>query len=303
MINYNKMKGIIAFLKENAYPYYTDKNPLSIRDWQDKSYLALMHSLTCEELSDLMISLETDGYCPSTLYYKAKGVMKAKDREQKATIPTSKLIGWYTDKKSGKVAMSTKELMVRFPRECVENQRDILEAFLAGGKKEVEWTGRRLRDRWFNALSGSVAACWKRTHNPVLALAVFKHMPTSFILSEQEELESATKYAYVCVRLGNEEGFHMDYNRLSIPDLLYVWAKWDIGKSPNINIPYLGDILLQEYFDEEYDIPSETIGLILWSLGRLGMTDTILRIKPELMRRQKEKDRFDSLLNLQDWEK
>ena len=55
----------------------------------------------------------------------------------------------------------------------------------------------------------------------------------------------------------------MDSERLSIPDLIYVWAKWGVGNSTNINIPYVGDILLQEYLDEEDDIPTETLGLIL----------------------------------------
>lgn len=275
-------------MKENAYPYYANRERLSVRDWQDKTYLSLLHSLSCEELSDLIATLETDSGCPSALYYKARGVMKSKDREQKSLIPTATLIGWYTDKKSGKVSVATKELMSRFPRECVEYQRDILRAFLTGGKKEVEWAGRRLRNRWFNALSDSVASSWKRTHNPVLALAVLRHMPTTFILSEQEELAMATKYAYVCVRLGKEAEFRMDDKRLSIPDLLYVWAKWDIGKSQNINVPHVADILLREYLDTEEDLPSETVGLILWSLGRLGMTDTIVRMEPELLRRQEE---------------
>lgn len=297
MVDYNKMKGVLAFLKENAYPYYAQKEPLSARDLHDKTYLALLHSLSIEELSELMEKLGVDGDCPSGLYYKAKGVMKSKNRGEKGTISTSTLIGWYTDKKSGKVAMATRELMSRFLHECIENQQSILDAFLAGGKKEVEWAGRRLRDRWFNSLSDAVASCWKRTHNPVLAYAILRHMPTSFIMSEQESLASATKYAYVCVRLGNEKGFHMDSERLSIPDLIYVWAKWGIGNSTNINIPYVGDILIQEYLDEEEDIPTETLGLILWSLGRLGMTDTIVHILPEIQRRASKHDFINALFD------
>ncbi len=286
----------MAFLKENAYPYYANKKALSAKDLQDKTYLALLHSLSCEELSELMEKLEMDG-CPPALYYKAKGVMKSKDREQKSSVSTSTLIDWYADKKSGKVAMATKELTARFHRECVENQRDILEAFLSGGKKEVEWAGRRLRDCWFNSLSDAVASCWRRTHNPILALAVLRHMPTSFIMTEQEGLASASKYAYVCVRLGNEKGFQMDNDRLTVPDLLYVWAKWDIGKSSNVNVPYVADIFLQEYLDEEDGIPSETIGLILWSLGRLGMNDTIIRLFPEMQKRASKIDFIDMLID------
>ena len=296
MIDNNKINGVLEFLRENAYTYYRSGEERPLRDWQDKLYLALLHSLSMDELIDLKEKMDLDG-APATLYYKAKGVLKSKEREQRGELSTDTLIAWYQDKKSGKVSVACKELMSRFPTESVESQQEILNTFLSGGKKEVGWAGRRLRVHWFESLSVAVAESWRRTHNPSLAYAILRHMPESFILAEQEELVESTKYAYVCARLVNEAGFHMDQSRLSSPDLLYVLAKQYPGVSSNDEVTSVAEKFLRDYLKTEDTIPSDSIGLILWSLGRLGMTDTILRIKAELEKLDKA-EQVDYLISM-----
>lgn len=286
MVDYNKMKGVLAFLKDNAYPYYLSEARGYDDKWQDDLYRAYLHSLTKDMLFQLLQKWQMDDACPSALYYKVKGILKSKEREEMSAISTSTLLEWHSNKKSGKVSVAVKELMTRYRKESSKNQRLILKAFIMGGKKEMEWAGRHLRDHWDDALSSYVDIRWKDTHNPILGYVILRHFPDDYVLAEQETLAEATKYAYVCARLGKVPGFQMDDERLSTPDTLYVLAKWDMGKSEAINVSVLADAMLEEYFDEEDYISPIEIGLILWSLGKLGLTDLLVDIKPKLEKLQ-----------------
>lgn len=272
----------MAFLRENAYPYYAKEKQEQDNRWEDEMYRALLHSITETELENVKETLESDPRCPRSLYYKAAGVLKSRQEAAMAAVDTSTLLKWYADKKSGKVNLAIKSLMLKFHKESIESQREILKAFIMGGKKEMEWAGRRLRNQWMEALATYVDLRWKSTRNPILAYVILRHFPNDYILEEQETLAEATKYAYVCARLSNVEGFHMDSKRLSTPDLLYVCAKWDMGKSTAINIDVVADRMLNAYLNETDTLSSHDMEIILWSLGKLGLTDTIIRMKPEL---------------------
>ena len=270
------------FLRENAYPYYKKGDYNMYNRWQDKLYLGLLHSISEAELGQVIELLEADSECPTELRYKAIGVLKSRRVAAMTAIDTTTLLGWYADKKSGKVNLSIKSLMLKYPKESVENQEVILKAFIMGGKKEMEWAGRRLRDRWMGSLATCVDLKWKTTHNPILGYVVLRHFPDAYVLEEQEALAEVTSYAYVCARLRNVKGFHMDGNRLSTPDFLYVLAKWDMGKSTAINIDVLADRMLNAYMNEEEHISPHDVEIILWSLGKLGLTDTLIRVKRKL---------------------
>lgn len=296
MISFMRVQDIEPFLKENAYPYYTDGNKKDTSKWQDDAYRAYLHSLPKGILSQLIEKWQWDGDCPSALYYKAVGVLKSKEREEMAVIPSSTLLEWYADKKSGKVSVAIKELMARYRSESFEGQQEILRAFIMGGKKEMEWAGRRLRDHWTASLASCVDLRWKATHNPILGYIILRHFPDDYVLAQQEELAAATRYAYVCARLGNVKGFHMDQDRLSTPDFLYVMAKWDMAKSKAINIEVIADAMLVEYFDEEDDITPKDVSLIFWALGKLGLTESIIRVMPFLEEFQKKEEEFHRMI-------
>ena len=293
MIDYNKINRTIAFLKKNAYPFYANEDQDIYSHWQDELYRALFHSLPKAELEQVKEMLDSGPECPRTLYYKASGVLKSRQEAAMAAVDTPTLLKWYADKKSGKVNLSIKSLMLKYPKESVENQEVILKAFIMGGKKEMEWAGRRLRNQWMEALAPYVDLRWKATRNPLLAYVILRHFPNDYILEEQETLAEATKYAYICARLSNVEGFHMDNKRLSTPDFLYVLAKWDMGKSTAINIDVLADRMLNAYLNEEEHISRHDVEIILWSLGKLGLTDTIIRILPEIQQKTSIVERYN----------
>jgi len=282
MIDQNKINGVLVFLKENAYPFYANEAQDLENHWQDDIYKALFHSLSEAELEQLMGMLDTDPDCPRTLYYKASGVLKFRFKVAMTAIDTATLLGWYTDKKSGKVSLAIKSLMLKYPKESVESQETILKAFIMGGKKEMEWAGRKLRDRWMESLATEVDLKWKSTHNPILGYVILRHFPDAYVLKEQDALAEVTSFAYVCVRLRNVKGFQMDSHRLSTPEFLYVLAKWDMEKSTAINIDVVAERFLNTYLNEVDNISPHDIGLIFWSLGKLGLTDAIIRVKPKL---------------------
>lgn len=77
------------------------------------------------------------------------------------------------------------------------------------------------------------------------------------------------------------------------PDFLYVLAKWNMGKSTAINIDVLADRMLNAYMNEEEHISPHDIEIILWSLGKLGLTDTIIRILPEIQQKTSIVERYN----------
>jgi len=275
---------IKAYLQHDAFPYYMDREDESSRDLQDDAYRALLHTLTIEDLKHLIGWLETCDGCPMTLLYKASGILKSKLKATMAEVPTSTLLKLYSDKKSGKVCSSTKALKDRFFHEDAESKRAILKAFLRGGKKEVEWAARYLRDHWTKSMTTLVGYIWKKTQNPVLAQVVIRHLPESFVLAEQEKLADAIGYTYVCARLGKRKDFIIDASRLTTLDYLYVLAKSGTGRSDLSVI----EARLEEYLSGSGWITPREAGLILWALGRLGLAETIIRTKPRLEERLRE---------------
>lgn len=297
MIDTTKMDKIVSLFKREAYPYYSSKAVSVTQRWQDQKFRQLLNSLSDKELEYVISQLQSDlDYCPYKLIEMAEGIHKYRERLSSDAIPLQTLLRLYTDKTSGKVNVSMKELMSRYSKVCAEDQRVILKAFLSGGKKEVEWAGRRLRGLWVRSLETSVGECWKRTHNLMIAKVILRHMPEAFIISEQEELAKTASYREVCGRLCNEKNFEIDRKRLSVPDYLYVLAKQS-SKARILNTSYDIDRMLDEYFQKESYLDEDTINILLWSLGKLRMTETILHILPELEIRQQTSDIVDDLIN------
>lgn len=292
------MDKVLSLLRREAYTYFSSKGVAYTHRWQDQKYRQLLNSLSDEELEYVIAQLKSDcRHCPYKLIEMAEGIQQYRKRLPLDAIPLQTLLRLYTDKTSGKVNVSMKELMSRYHKVCAEDQRVILKEFLTGGKKEVEWAGRRLRDLWVRSLEKSVGECWKRTHNRIIAKVILRHMPAAFIIAEQEELAKTTSYREVCGRLCNEKGFQIDFKRLATPDYLYVLAKQTaseahVSATPDDINKQLDDYLLKEpYLDED------TINIILWALGKLRMTETILHILPELEIRQQTSDIVDDLIN------
>lgn len=266
----NKIDEIYEYLKEYAYPYYRNVTGYNKMDKEDAVFRGLLSSLTIEELKQIMTLMEGEEY-PYTLYLKMKGIIKSKERIQMKIIPTLALLDWYCEKNRKYRSKASAELMKRYNEEGLDTKRAILEAFMEGGIKEMEWAARHLRDAWTDSFKDVVQRRWEQTHNKILGYVILRHFPDSYILNQQEVLADAVGYAYVCAKVGSDPSFTIDSERLSIPDHFYVAAKLDLPvKSENM------ENLLKRFLAKPYVAPDE-FGLICWALGKMHMTYVLMR--------------------------
>ena len=304
MINLYRMTSLLSLLRLDAYPYYAGIGKAASHRWQDNKFSNIFHSLSDSELDDIIYLLNSDTLCPRNLLYKAEGIKHYRDKLSTDAIPIKTLLTLYTDKASGKVVFSAKELKLRYEKVSEDDRHAILKAFLLGSKTDIEWAahhlgwrwlypapGRKVRqNQWVPSLSDEIGVCWKRTHNPKVGRLVVENLPTEFILTEQENLARVLGYTAVCARLFNEEGFFVDRSRLSLPDYLYVIAKNNQTTKEDV------DALLDEYLSQEPYLSEEVIGRIVWSLGKMRMTDSLLRFLPEMETRQHATDIVDCII-------
>lgn len=73
---------------------------------------------------------------------------RAKKTEQ-PNEPITTLLRWYQDKGSKKVRYSFERLVKRFDAQSFADQKKIIGAFLAGGKKSSEWQRRGCAETGF----------------------------------------------------------------------------------------------------------------------------------------------------------
>lgn len=187
--------------------------------------------------------------------------------------------------------MAAKALAERFPRESVEIRHTILKKFLGGNQKDMEWASRYLRVHWTRSMSSLVRCRWRETHNPVIAQVVIRHLPDDFVMAEKDRLADVAGYPYVCARLVKVKGFVIDDSRLSTPDYLYVLAKGGRGMADHSVI----EERLDSYLNEDGWTSSRDLGLVLWALGQLGLSETIIRRIPAFERRMGKATAFEGM--------
>lgn len=277
----NKTEEIYEYLRTYAYPYYENAPAYYKVDMEDAAFRGVLDSLSVDELKQLFVMMESDG-CPYRLYLKVKGLIRKKEREELRLIPTESLLSWYADKNRKYRNKPFDELTRRFRNEELNMKCAILRAFIEGRVKEMEWAARQLRDGWIESFSDPVRQRWEQTHNQLLGYVILRHFPDSYILEQQEELASATGYAYVCARVGSCPGFTIDTKRLSIPDQFYVAAKLGLPVKPDDM-----EKLLRKYMRGSFVSPLD-FRLICWSLGKLGMTYLLMQCGIKLIKNNKQ---------------
>ena len=276
----NKLDEIYEYIKTYAYPYYNNVSSYYKLDMEDSAFRGVLDSLSIEELKQLLPRMEGDG-CPYRLYLKVKGLIKKKDCEGIRLIPTKSLLDWYSDRKRMYRSQASAELIRRFHEEELAVKCAILKAFIEGNVKEMEWAARRLRDSWIESFTPYVRNRWEQSHNPLLGYVILRHFPDSYILEQQKELAAATKYSYLCARVGSYPEFVIDTSQLSIPDQFYVAAKLNLPvKTENM------EKLLHKYMRGSFVSPID-FSLICWSLGKLHMTYLLMRCGAKLIENKK----------------
>ena len=285
-----ELNEIAGYLEKEARPYYIKKDKQeekdgqgihqnAVPDWRDSLYRSILRSLSTEELKQLTDDWERKGVT-DTLYYKALGVLKYKERQRVSNISLAQILNWYTTG-SGRVVEATKMLQERFAHESERNRRTIIAAFLGSGRqKSIDFAARYLRSVWIPSLSTLVAETWRTSRNTYLAEAIVKHAKVTYVMENKEDLMADTSYCTVCARLAGHKGFVIQESLLSTPELLYVYAKSGVRVDPAVI-----EARVEEYLGGKGYVSVDEISFVLWCLGERKCTNLLLGLKVPIQNR------------------
>lgn len=142
--------------------------------------------------------------------------------------PIAIVIKNYIDKKSGKVIVSRDEIQRRFFGLDWEDQKHILEAFLASGKTDREWAYSGLLRLWDDSFETKVLELWETYHEEKCAWVVVRHCSEAYIVTHLEELSFGRNYYFICLRMAARKDFVIERSRLSGRD--FVLAMHNAGR-------------------------------------------------------------------------
>ena len=215
---------------DNALEYILTHYQLpKYKDFSCRAVLkALVNTLNHAELKELQGKLKR-GTSPSNigndLYNEIEIVLNANQPQKNE--PISNLLKQFTDKRSGKVAISRPKLQDRFDKQDFQSQRKILNAFLAGSKKDRVWAYKKLKRNWDAFFADDIKALWEKYHDKDCERVVIRFLPTDYIIENLPLLDSDENYSWLCTRLINHPQFQFDKKRFSKCDHIY-WGPDDV---------------------------------------------------------------------------
>lgn len=228
---------IVAYFADEVDPVCDTR-----QDKGKKIYYDILQSLPPPDLFEEVASkLSCESHIPWDLMGFIDWMRKERPKKtEQPNEPITTLLRWYQDKGSKKVRYSFERLVKRFDAQSFADQKKIIGAFLAGGKKSSEWAATRLRRNWIPGFEDEIKAAWHEYKGPSMTLTIMYMMPEEFVMKEQNELAEAAclpdAYAILCGRLGRTPGFTINESRLSILDWFYVMGKLGLSeKIPEIN--------------------------------------------------------------------
>lgn len=254
MINTMNTDAIVSFITNEMAPKYT-----SLNNKERATIHAILQSLPAEVLATVAASLSKEDRTSWDLL----SFIEWWQKKMGANEPIETLLSWFKDKDSKKVRYAYESLTRRYDTECYANQKDILRAFLCGGKTSSEWAARRLYKQWFPGLEDEAIAAWKAHKGPSMAKTIVHYLPAEYTLDEDED------------RLGILDWFNL-VGRLVLVD-----------RTPAMNKKvnqYIRDLNWHDYlvgFDEDAGRGLYvTIGMntILWAMKRVGHTSGLIRL-------------------------
>ena len=142
--------------------------------------------------------------------------------QKKRNTPIATLIRNYSDKKSGKVAVSRRELQWRYASLDWKDQKKILRAFLISCRSERIWACKKLLYYWDRSLEPLVLDMWESQHHEELAWLIIRWFPITYLKEHLEELSEGRNYYFLALRLSDDKDFVLDESRLKEADLLHI---------------------------------------------------------------------------------
>lgn len=279
---------IVAYFVEEVAPRYN-----GLQGQEKKIYYAILQSLTPEMFEEVASQLSCESRIPWDLMRFIDWMRKVRPKKtEQPNEPISTLLRWYQDKGSKKVSYAYERLVKRFDAQSFADQKKILSAFLAGGKKSSEWAATKLRRNWIPGFEEEIEAAWKTHKGPSMARTIIYMMPEEFVMKEQNELVEAASdlpdaYSILYGRLGRTPGFIIDYGRLSILGWFYVVGKLKLSeKIPEMDSKV--DMYIRNpnaesvgrYEDTPHEDPAYIRGksLIIWAMKQLNYSEGLIRL-------------------------
>ncbi|MBO4564431.1 MAG: hypothetical protein J5720_03270 [Bacteroidaceae bacterium] len=138
--------------------------------------------------------------------------------------PIATVIKNYTNKKSGKVTESRKEIQRRFMGLDWKDQKKIMAAFLDSGASDRDWAYSRLLDLWDDSFRPKVQELWETYHEMRCTWVVIRHFPLDFLKERIDQFTEGRDYYFICRRMDEDATFVIDKERLSRTDYLMALA-------------------------------------------------------------------------------
>ena len=215
-----------------------------------------------------------------------------KSKERKRNTPIATLIKNYTNKKSGKVPESRKEIQRRFDYLDWKDQKKIMQAFLESGKADRLWAYSKLLDNWDKSFEPRIKELWEQSHEGIISWVVTHHFPTKYLSENIDKFTDDRDYYFICLRLAEDKNYIIDRSKLSITD--YLSVLYHTGRSLSDDEAH--DLLYKTVHDvctEVFDYPQlsefaysgkdfvigpilfQNVNLAVYYLRKMDLTDVV----------------------------
>lgn len=217
------------------------------------------------------------------------------------------------DRTVGRVTDSREKLRAIFDSLEWKAQREILRFCLTDALKiDRIWGLKCMNNNWSiiadckraerEEWKERMVAAWEKYHEKEAALIMVRYLDLTVIEQQAPALISLLGYNHVAVRLGENPDFYIDRSRLTALEYLYIMVK---GHRP-VTSEEAEEVLAQTIQEvtgtkrtpimHQNSSPSlmcdSKIGLVIWCMGELRLTDSIITFYERDCALQKELNRY-----------
>ena len=264
---------------------------------------AIVRALPQDELRFLLKGVEDNQYLRhrlgelrlSKLRWMTENPSGSKKDVHHRNETLSSLLKLFSDKRSGRVEYSRKELQRRYPYQSYADQKRILKQMFSGSKADRMWACRRLSQDRMPGFEDELRHEWESRHELSIAYIALRRLPSEYMLSQIEELSDAGVDIWeICSRLGNEPGFPYQITPELVSPERYIQTMAKLGRSVpedvcrqiihQVLVSHCGKIIAIS--QEEYVFAGIGHGLVkfsffnemVWALGKLGHVDLLKQL-------------------------
>lgn len=218
-------------------------------------------------------------------------------KERKRNTPLVTLIKNYTNKESGKVIASRKEIQRRFDYLDWKDQKKIIAAFLDSSKTDRQWAYSKMLYYWDKSFELKVKKLWEQLHEIKCSWVVIRHFPLEYIFQHRDEFTEDRDNYFICLRQAKNKDFVIDKDKLSFTD--YLGVLYHTGRTITdeeaeevlykiVHKLCVDDLTMQKELKHNTKIYKDTIfspiechdiNLAFYYLIRLNCTDAVCRFE------------------------